>query len=238
MQTVWKLFARCWAAETRLLVSLLAIAGLLLTFGLIADVAMEDEVSAFDRSVLLAFREAPDSKDPIGPHWLQGGARDITALGSFAVLGIVLIAVVGYSLLIGRRVAAWLMLGAVLGGVALNSLLKLFFARPRPELVAPAVEVYTASFPSGHAAISAITYLTLAALLARTTTSRQLRIYFIATGAMLTFLIGLSRVYLGVHYPTDVLAGWCVGAAWALGCWALMTRLQQRGEAEPPAGGK
>ena len=169
MQAVWKMFARFWAAETRLLVSLLAIAALLLTFGLVANVAMEEKVSAFDRSVLLAFREGPNSKEPIGPHWLQGGARDITALGSFAVLGIVLIAVVGYSLLIGRRVAAWLMLGAVLGGIALNSL----FARPRPVLVAPAVEVYTASFPSGHAAISAITYLTLAALLARTRSWRS-----------------------------------------------------------------
>jgi undecaprenyl-diphosphatase len=234
MQTVGKLVARFWPAETRLLVSLLAMAALLLTFGLIADVAMEEEVSAFDRSVLLAFREDPNSKEPIGPHWLQGGARDITALGSFTVLGIVLVAVVGYSLLIGRRVAAWLMLGAVLGGVALNSLLKLFFARPRPVLVAPAVEVYTASFPSGHAAISAITYLTLAALLARTTASRRIRIYFIAIGMLLTFLIGLSRVYLGVHYPTDVIAGWCLGSAWALACWVVMTRLQQRGEAEPP----
>jgi undecaprenyl-diphosphatase len=236
MQTVGKLVAKLWPAETRLLVFLLAIAGLLLTFGLIADVAMEEEVSAFDRSVLLTFRAAPDSAEPIGPHWLQGGARDITALGSFAVLGIVLIAVVGYLLLIGRRVAAWLMLGAVLGGVALNSVLKLFFARPRPELVAPAVKVYTASFPSGHAAISAITYLTLAALLARTTTSRRIRTYFIAIGVLLTFLIGLSRVYLGVHYPTDVIAGWCLGSAWALACWAVMTRLQQRGEAEPPGG--
>jgi undecaprenyl-diphosphatase len=234
MQTVWKLFARLWATEIRLLISVLAVAGLLLTFGLITDMAMEEEISAFDRRLLLAFREAPDSAEPIGPHWLQAGARDVTALGSFAVLGIVLIAVVGYLLLTGTRVAAWLMLGAVLGGVTLNSLLKLFFARPRPELVAPAVKVYTASFPSGHAAISAITYLTLAALLARTTTSWRIRIYFVSIGILLTFLIGLSRVYLGVHYPTDVLAGWCVGSAWALGCWAVMTRLQRRGQAEPP----
>jgi undecaprenyl-diphosphatase len=235
MQLVWKLIARIWPAETWLLVSVLAIAGLLLTFGLIADVAMEGEIPAFDRAVLLAFRQAPDFANPIGPPWLQGGARDITALGSFAVLGIVLIAVVGYLLLTGRRVAAWLMLGAVLGGVALNSLLKVFFARPRPELVAPAVRVYTASFPSGHAAISAIAYLTLAALLSRTTTSWRIRSYFIAVGVLLTFVIGLSRVYLGVHYPTDVLAGWCVGTAWALGCWAVMLWLQRRGQAEPPS---
>ena len=128
------------------------------------------------------------------------------------------------------------MLAAVLGGVAMNSLLKVGFARPRPDFVAPAAKVFTASFPSGHAALSAITYLTLAALLPRTTRSRRLRVYFVTIGITLTLLVGVSRVYLGVHYPTDVLAGWCIGSAWALGCWAIMTRLQRRGRVEPPAG--
>jgi undecaprenyl-diphosphatase len=145
-----------------------------------------------------------------------------------------LLAVVGYLLLTRRRAAAWLMLGAVSSGVALNSLLKFGFARPRPDLVAPAVRVFTPSFPSGHATMSAITYLTLGALLARTNSEISVRIYFMTLAGMLTVLVGLSRIYLGVHYPTDVLAGWCFGTAWAMGCWVLMTWLQRGGQVEPP----
>ena len=234
MRRVWQRSRDLWHAETWLLVSALAIAALLLTFGLVANEVMEGSTSAFDRYAILLFRSAADSSDPIGPPWAQEAVRDITALGSFAVLGIVLFAVVGYLLITGRRAAAWLVLAAVLGGVAMNSLLKLGFARPRPDFVAPAARVSTASFPSGHATISAITYLTLAALLARTTPSRRLRIYFVAIGIALTLLVGVSRVYLGVHYPTDILAGWCIGSAWALGCWAMMTRLQRAGQVEPP----
>jgi undecaprenyl-diphosphatase len=233
MQHISQGIRKLWQAETRLLVSVLVVAGLLLVFGVIADEVMEGSTSAFDRYVILAFR-AGDASTPIGPPWVQEMARDITALGSFAVLGIMLFAVVGYLLLAGKRAAAWLILTAVLGGVAMNSLLKLGYARPRPDFVAPAARVFTASFPSGHAAISAITYLTLAALLARTTPSRRLGIYFVIIGVTLTLLVGISRVYLGVHYPTDVLAGWCIGSAWAMGCWAIMTRLQRRGEIEPP----
>jgi undecaprenyl-diphosphatase len=142
--------------------------------------------------------------------------------------------VVGYLLLDRERTAAWLMLGAVLGGVALNDVLKFAFARPRPDFATPAVRVFTSSFPSGHAALSAITYLTLAAILARTHPSARIRIYFMSLAAIVTGLVGLSRVYLGVHYPTDVLAGWCIGTAWAMGCWALMAWLQRRGGIEPP----
>jgi undecaprenyl-diphosphatase len=161
-------------------------------------------------------------------------ARDITSLGSVAVLGIVSVVVVAYLLLERSRAEALLVLVAVLGGVAINSLLKIQFARPRPDLFVPAAKVFTASFPSGHAALSAITYMTLAALLARTTVDQRLRYYFVAVAVALTFMIGVSRVYLGVHYPTDVLAGWCIGSAWALICWAIMTRLQQKGQIEPP----
>jgi len=212
----------------------LFIAGLLLCFALIAQEVLEGEPIGFDRWVMLALRHAADPSLPIGPRWLPEAARDVTALGGTVVLGILLLVVTGYLFAAGKRHAAWFVLATVLGGAALNSLLKLGFARPRPDIVTPLTKVLTLSFPSGHAALSAVCYLTLGVLLAQTQASRTLRIYFIATAMLLTLLVGLSRIYLGVHYPTDVLAGWCFGIAWALICWTIMRHFQRRGEIEPP----
>jgi undecaprenyl-diphosphatase len=235
MRSVCRPIVRTWRSETWLLTSVLTIAALLFAFGLIAREVVEREPIALDRILMLAFRDSANPAVPIGPPWLQEAARDVTSLGSTIVLGMILFAVVGYQFLARNVTAASLMLGAVLGGVALNNLLKFAFARPRPDLVAPAVRVFTASFPSGHATLSAITYLTLGALLARTEPSLRIRIYFISLAVVVTALVGLSRIYLGVHYPTDVLAGWCIGTGWAMACWALMAWLQRRGRVSPPA---
>jgi undecaprenyl-diphosphatase len=237
MRGRWQKYAI--APETRLQVRhlplILIIAALLFAFGLIAQEVVEGEALALDRMVLLAFRQVGNPAVTIGPPWLQEGARDVTALGSTIVLGIILFAVVGYLFLVHKRAEGWLMLGAVVGGVALNDILKFGFARPRPDLVTHAVRVFTTSFPSGHATLSAITYLTLGALLAQTHSSRPIRVYFIGVATLLTVLVGLSRVYLGVHYPSDVLAGWCIGTAWAMAWWAVMTWLQRRGQLESAA---
>jgi undecaprenyl-diphosphatase len=214
----------------------LFIAGLLLCFGFIAQEVVEGEPIAFDRRVMLALRHASDLSLPIGPSWLPEAARDVTALGSTVVLGTLLLVVTGYLFAAGKRHTGWFVLATILGGTALNSLLKLAFARPRPDLVTPLTQVLSLSFPSGHAALSAICYLTLGALLAQTQTSRAIRIHFIATAMVLTLLVGVSRIYLGVHYPTDVLAGWCIGIAWALICWTIMSRFQRSGTVEPAEG--
>jgi undecaprenyl-diphosphatase len=213
-------------------ISMLALACLLFAFGLVAQNVVEGETSAFDQSIILAFREPGNPSALIGPAWVQEAARDVTSLGSIIVLVIITLAVAGYLFLARKYAAAWLMLIAVFGGIALSDLLKFAFARPRPDLVSPAARVFTTSFPSGHATLSAITYLTIAALLAQSQSSAKIGRYFVVLAALLTILIGTSRIYLGVHYPTDVLGGWCIGAAWALGCWVLMTWFQRRDQVE------
>jgi undecaprenyl-diphosphatase len=161
-------------------------------------------------------------------------ARDLTALGGVAVLLLVTLAAVGYLRLIGQKYSALVVLAAVVGGQLCSTLLKIGFDRARPEMVPHAVTVYTASFPSGHAMMSAVTYLTLGALLARAHSGIAIKSYVLSVALILTLLVGMSRVYLGVHWPTDVAAGWAVGAAWALMSSVLMRWLQKRGEVEAP----
>jgi undecaprenyl-diphosphatase len=162
--------------------------------------------------------------------------KDLTALGSTTILTVVTLIVVGYLLISHKRRAALLVACAVGGGTALSNVFKYTFARPRPDLVAHSVDVYTSSFPSGHAMLSAVTYLTLGALLARVEQDVRTKIYVLSVAVLLTLAIGLSRAYLGVHYPTDVLAGWAVGSAWAMLCWTVAIWLQRRGDIE--AGGQ
>jgi undecaprenyl-diphosphatase len=209
--------------------SILSVTFLLFVFGFIAQQVSGGETSAFDRRVILALRDPANPAIPLGPAWLQEAARDVTSLGSIVVLVIITVAAAGYLFLARRHIAAWLMLIAVFGGIALIELLKAAFVRPRPDFVFHAARVFTASFPSGHASLSAVTYLTIGVLLARAQSSSRISLYFIVLAASLTVLIGMSRLYLGVHYPTDVLGGWCIGTAWAIGCWTVAAQLQSRG---------
>lgn len=204
----------------------LGIALPVLAFVEIADEVTEGEgeVRWFDEGLLLALR-TDDPADPIGPRWLETSVMDISALGGFAVLALVTLFAVGYLLTLNKWRNALMLLVATLGGTAISEGLKMGFNRPRPDLVAHIVETTSMSFPSGHAMLSAVTYLTLGALIARTQEKRSLRGYVLGAAILVTLLIGLSRVYLGVHWPTDVLAGWCLGAAWALICWVAATWL-------------
>jgi undecaprenyl-diphosphatase len=220
------------ASKKSTLIAILAIACLLFAFGVIAQNVSAGTSLAFDQKVVLALRDPGNPSAPVGPAWAQEAARDLTSLGSITVLLIMTFAVAIYLFLARKYAAAWLLLVAVFGGMATNDLLKLAFARPRPDHVYQAARVFTSSFPSAHAELSAITYLTMAALLAQSQSSFKIGLYFSALAILLTISIGVSRVYLGVHYPTDVLGGWCIGAAWALACWVLMTWLQRRGRIE------
>lgn len=213
------------------LAAMLGTAALVLLFAIIANLFAGGVSDPFDRWILQSFR------DELGratyPSRLAEAIRDVSALGSATVVSLICGTVLGYLTLIRKRAAALLVLAAIAGGAILNNVLKSTFERPRPDFIEPLASVSSASFPSGHATFSAITYLTLAALLARTTPQLRQRLYAIAIALLLTILVGITRVLLGVHYPTDVLAGWCVGAAWSLLCWSVMLRLQQQGQVEP-----
>jgi len=214
--------------EFPVLLAGLAIAGGLWGLEELMEVARASTPHAFDTEILLAFRHAGQPDSPIGPHWLQGAVRDITALGSSAVLVLITTATIVYLLLIRRPSTALFMFAAVAGGQVLSSLLKLEVDRPRPDLVSHLVNETSLSFPSGHAMLSAVTYLTLGSLAARFLPDRRTKVFVLGLAVLTTVLVGASRVYLGVHWPSDVLAGWCAGFAWAMLCWLAARLLQRR----------
>lgn len=223
-----------WRSRIELptLLLIVLIAGGLWLFVELADEVVEGSTEAVDRSVLLALRTPGDPSDPLGPGWLEEMGRDLTALGGVGVLTLMTLLAAGFLLLQGKPRAALLLLAAVGGGLLFSTLLKLGFDRPRPDLVPHGSRVYTASFPSGHSMMSAVAYLTLGGLLARVQPRRRLKVYLLVAAALVTVLVGLSRVYLGVHWPTDVLGGWAAGAVWAALCWMIASWLQDRGKVE------
>lgn len=212
---------------------LLLFAAVAWAFVELADEVVEGETRAFDRAVVTALRSADDPGDPWGPLWFEEMGRDFTALGGVGVLMLITFAAAALLALQGQRRTALFVLGAVLGGMAVSFLLKDLFDRPRPDLVPHLAEVYTSSFPSGHSMMSALTYLTLAGLLARHQRRRRVKLFLVGVAAFLALLVGASRIYLGVHWPTDVVAGWTAGAAWALGCLLGARWLGRRGDIEP-----
>jgi len=217
------------------LVAVLLIVGGTWGFIALADEVREGDTQRFDDWAVRAMRRADDPSQPIGPHWLPEVGRDLTALGGVAVLSLTTAFVAGYLLIVRKYHAMWLVLAATLGGLLISTLLKHLIDRARPDLVPHLSHVYTSSFPSGHSMLSAVVYLTLGALLTRLASERRVKLYFLAAALLLTFLVGVSRVYMGVHYPTDVLAGWTAGLVWALLCWLVARYLQRRGAVEKDA---
>ena len=218
--------------ELATLVMLMLIAGGVWLFAEIADQVVEGRTHGFDERLLLALRSPTDLSDPIGPAWFEEVMRDFSALGGVGVLVSLTFVVACFLFLQRKSNAAVLVCAAVLGAWLLSALLKHEYARPRPELVPHGARVYTQSFPSGHSTLSAATYLTLGALVARLQPRRRMKAFAILTAAAVAGVVGASRVYLGVHWPTDVLAGWTIGAAWAMSCWLFARLLQRRGKVE------
>jgi undecaprenyl-diphosphatase len=238
---MWSFLRRRDRNELLTLLSLFALLVLVFGFFELAGDVLEGDTQAFDERVLRSMRRAGDPSVPIGPPWLRIAAMDVTALGSASVLGLTVAAVVGFLLLQRMGRTALFVLIASAGGWTLNSMLKAVFARARPDVVPHLYDVMTLSFPSGHAMTSAAVYLTLGALLMRVAERPIAKAYCMGVAVTATTLIGLTRIYLGVHYPTDVLAGWLIGLSWALACWTVERALERRGgfarERQAAAGG-
>ncbi|MHB9878468.1 phosphatase PAP2 family protein [Pacificimonas sp. ICDLI1SI03] len=214
--------------DSRLLVLLTVVMLAALAFLQLASEMAEGDTLALDRQILSGLRSVADPGTPIGPRWLTRAMIDVTALGGVSLLTLITMGSALYLLVTRRAATALYTVFAVVAGAMSSAFLKDIFIRARPDVVPHLVEVSSASFPSGHAMNSAIVYLTLGAIIAGTHARFIERIYILSAAIALTLLIGISRVWLGVHYPSDVLAGWSVGAALAalfsLGAYILRRR--------------
>jgi undecaprenyl-diphosphatase len=198
------------------------------TWGFIklADDVAEGETQKFDTRIMEYVGKHR------GPQWLEEVGRDLTALGGVAVLSLVTLGVAGFLFVSRKYHAMWLVLAATFGGLFISTALKWIVDRDRPAVFEHRSHVYTQSFPSGHSMLSAVVYLTLGSLLTRLVPGRWHKLYILGVALFLTFLVGISRIYMGVHWPTDVLAGWTAGLVWAIICWLAARALQRRGKVE------
>ncbi len=215
------------ALDRALYGGLLVVLSLLYAFAELAEEVSDEGQIGFDLGIMLALREPGQPREPVGPRWFDAVWVDITALGSPTVVIIVGAVVVVFLVLVRRWTAAAFVVVALLGAGVLSFALKSVYGRPRPELVYHLVTVSSPSFPSGHSLLAAVAYPTLGSLVAELIPRVQLRLYVVGVALFLMLLVGMSRVYLGVHYPTDVLAGWCVGLGWSIVCWLVLRRLRR-----------
>jgi undecaprenyl-diphosphatase len=206
---------------------LLGVASVLLAAHIAEEIA-EGDTFRSDRAILMALRRPDDLSRPIGPPWLLQSAIDVSALGGFTLLWLFGTAGIGYLALRRRRAEAGWLAASLIGASIIDTTLKSLFHRARPDPNLHLAYVANASFPSGHAMISSAVYLSLALMLAETDPRRLGRVCLLAFMCLVVLLIGCSRVYLGVHWPSDVVAGWCLGAAWALLVFAAMRWLRRR----------
>lgn len=221
--------------EFVLLVSVAAVCLGVAVFAGVTETVAEGEYHEAEKRLMQSLRRADDPSVPVGPRWLRHVSLDISALGGGAVLTLMTLVVLGYLALERRWHAMIFLVIAALGGMGLNRAMKAFFGRERPDIVPHLSEVSSASYPSGHSMLSSIIYLALGVMLARSVPSRRLKVYVIAVALGLSFLVGLSRIHLGVHYPTDVIAGWAAGTTYAVLCALAAYWLQMRGLVERPA---
>jgi undecaprenyl-diphosphatase len=216
-------------AEVAAVFALLIIATGVLSFIELADDMQELDGQSFDQAILMMMRPYPDALDrPWGPWWLPEAAADLTSLGGISVLGLFALIALGFLLIQKKPLSAVLLVVGLIGGVALSEGLKSVFARERPPVDYQMVETLNASFPSGHALLATVFYLTLGVMLTRAFPQRRLKAYALGAAITIALLIGVTRIYLGAHWATDVFAGWSIGAAWAMCLWLFAYVVERR----------
>ena len=220
-----------WWARSALIAAAVS-AALAIGFFSLSRAVVRGSTGDLDERLLLAMRQTDDLADPIGPHWVEEVGRDFTALGGVAVLSLITMTVTAFFWLSSMRRAAVYVAVASVGAILLSTALKQGFDRPRPDLVPHGAMVYTSSFPSGHSTMAAAVYLTLGLVASRFVPRRRLKVLLIGVAMLVTAAVGVSRVYLGVHWPSDVLGGWAVGTSWAVVCWVAPIWLQDHGVIE------
>lgn len=198
----------------------------IMTFVEVADDMTETDGQAFDQAVLTWMQ--PAAGDPRGPWWLKEAAADLTSLGGISVLALFAVIAVAFLLIQRKRLSALLLVLGLAGGVALSEGLKELFGRQRPPSDFQAVDTLNASFPSGHALLATVFYLTLGVMLTRAFPRAHLKAFVLGASILIALLIGLTRVYLGAHWASDVFAGWCAGAAWAMALWLVAYAIGRR----------
>lgn len=215
--------------EAAALGAFLIVASGALLFLELAEEMAEQGDRGLDYRVLAALRVPGDAGNPIGPWWVEEAAADLTALGGISVLSLFTVLAVTHLLLQRHRGAALRLILGLVGAVGLSEGLKSVFERERPPVAYQAVETLNASFPSGHALLATVFYLSLGTLVAQGLTRRSEKAWVLGAAVLLALTVGLTRVYLGAHWLSDVLAGWCVGAAWAMSLWLAAWALERYG---------
>jgi undecaprenyl-diphosphatase len=219
--------------ERGTLIATAAVLLLIAGFALLAGEVAEEQTESFDRAILRGLRDADGQ--PRGPYWLQTALLNLSALGSTAVTTLVVVLASAFLLLKRRARLALLVIGCGVGAAIAIVVLKDHVGRERPMIVVALESARGLSFPSGHSLIASAIYPTLGILLSTAFVDRRLKVFTIATAVVLALVIGFTRVYLGVHYPTDVIGGWMLGLAWAIVCGLVCRRLQREGLVEQAA---
>jgi len=211
-----------WRDRPQLVIAavIAAAATALLVLLKLASEILEGEFDAYDRAALIWIRDHLG-----GVAGLRAVMLDLTALGDTATLLLVMAFAAGLWAMMGARRVALILCGQAILGTLVVQGVKAIADRARPDAVPHWASFSAASFPSGRAALSAIVYLTLAVVAADRLPSVASKRYLMSGAVLLVVAIGFSRLYLGVHWPTDVLAGWALGGSWAILSWLLCRRL-------------